>query len=274
MYIIRIYVLIVVLFQVEDVSVFGPFKNSYAKFIHALVSKRLIGSTLTAVPLSDFTCRCGLRRWVERNIKDGYQKTGVVPFNRAVYHHQRENEAASVKAVKELSADQAERLDAAIAAQAAAYTRVLVEKTVSPLAERTRKRPRQEQDDAGTEHASSDEGDVAPEDVPLESLFAYEGGLTGDPAMTVVRAKAAKRQAQDQRSAAAASKRDAKNLLEAAAASKLLEKTPIRLAVWTDKDIRVVLAQRFKTKAAAKTDRATLLDQLSVLLTGAGFPQA
>ena len=114
----------------------------------------------------------------------------------------------------------------------------------------------------------------APDDVPLEALFAYEDGVTGDTAMAVVRAKAAKRQAKDQRSTAAASKRDAKHLRDAAAASKCLEQTPIDLAAWSDKDIRVVLAQRFKKKVRGNVSRGSMVVELRELLVAGGFPMA
>jgi hypothetical protein len=119
--------------------------------------------------------------------------------------------------------------------------------------------------------AAPEEDGRAPDDVPLEALFAYDGGVTGDAAMAVVRAKAAKRQAKDDRSTAAASRRDAKNLRDAAAASKCLEQTPIDLAAWSDKDIRVVLTQRFKAKVPGKASRVDMVVDLRRRLVVGGF---
>ena len=78
-------------------------------------------------------------------------------------------------------------------------------------------------------------------------------------------------QAKDDRSTAAASKRDAKHLRDAAAASKCLEQTPIDLAAWSDKDIRVVLAQRFKKKVPGKVSRATMVGDLRGILVSGGL---
>ncbi len=266
----------------EDVSVFGPFKNSYATTLRILVTERFASKAVGGITLADFNAvfqPAWQAAMTEANIKTGYRKTGVVPFNRAVYHDQRDAETKTIAAMKELSPDQTARLEAAIAAQGASYSQVVVDKTVSPLSNpmRKRRRPDDERADGDGENSSDDEEGVplddeaAPDDVPLQALFAYDDGVTGDPAMAVVRAKAAKRQAKDDRSTAAASKRDAKHLRDAAAASKCLEQTPIDLAAWSDKDIRVVLAQRFKKKVPGKVSRATMVGDLRGLLVSGGF---
>ena len=281
--------------QVEDVSVFGPFKNSYATALRVLVTARFATKAVGGVTLADFNSvfqPAWQAAMSEANIKNGYRKTGVVPFDRAVYHQQREAESTTIAAMKKLSPDQTARLEAVIAAQGASYSKVVVDKTKSPLSDPTRKRRRPDEvhadgdgvnsydeddgaalnDDAALDDdAAPDDGAPAPEDVPLEALFAYDGGVTGDAAMAVVRAKAAKRQAKDDRSTAAASKRDAKNLRDAAAANKCLQQTPIDLAAWSDKDIRVVLAQRFKTKAPGKASRGDMVIDLRRRLVAGGF---
>ena len=68
---------------------FRPFKNSYATALLTLVTERFAVKTVGGITLADLNAvfqPAWQAAMTEANIKIGYRKTGVVPFNRAEYH--------------------------------------------------------------------------------------------------------------------------------------------------------------------------------------------